>query len=190
MIHDEEIPELYFQWLRDEAFAAKSRRSRYEGVLRVLHDIPFYWTEWSDENRAGDALSFRQDEFLARHIDPRQDHTHARWLEEWGAAAPSVLEVLLGMARRWAFYFEGPASYYFDHMFHNLGLNTCIGRTLPSETQIAIRDTIDFWLTRQFDAYGNGSPFPIPPKFFDEPLDMVSLDIWGQMNAYSAVYFQ
>ena len=190
MIKDEEVPEIYFMWLRDEAFAMRSRRTAFEAALRVLHDIPFYWTVWSDENRAGDALTYRQDEFLAQVVDPRWDHVNPQWLEEWGAAAPSVLEVFLGIARRWAFYFEGPVSYFFDHLFKNMEFDLYPGRALPSSAQLAIRARIDVWLTRQYQANGVGSPFPIPQQAFNEPFDMRQLDIWSQMNMYSAVHFQ
>ena len=100
---DSVLTETYFAWLRSEAFSIPSERREYQGVLRELHDIPFYWTLVSDDNRVGDALEYRQYEFL-RFYESANDIDQVI-LGQWATAAPSVLEVLLGMARRWTFYF-------------------------------------------------------------------------------------
>lgn len=180
------IEETYFQWLCNEAFTEKAQRRDYEGCLRVLHDIPFYWTIWSDENRAGDALSFRQYEFLNYQRD--LDSLDQVWLGNWATASPSVLEVLLGMARRWHFYFEGNVAFYFCHMFRNLELDRYPGKYLVGQSQEGIRIRIDDWLSRQFKPDGTGSPFPVQHAL--DVVDMTKLEIWAQMNAYSAEHFQ
>jgi hypothetical protein len=180
------LTETYFDWLRQECFQEREQRREYEGVLRTLHDIPFYWTMWSDENRAGDALAFRQSDFLGFQKD--LDRLDQHWLNAWGQQAPSVLEVLLGMARRWSFYFEGHSSYYFYHMFHNMTFDRFPGRVLPSDAQSRIRDLCDDWMARQFQPNGRGSPFPVTHAL--DVVDMRQVDIWGQMNAYSAEHFQ
>jgi hypothetical protein len=171
-----------------DAFSTESERDEYIGVLRVLHDIPFYWTIWSDENRAGDAMSFRQSDFLS--FQHGLEHLDQAWLEKWASASPSVLEVMLAISRRWSFYFEGEVSYYFAHLFLNLGLDKFPGRILPSRMQENIRIKLDEWMSRQFSEDGQGSPFPIKEPMAREVLDMRQLDIWSQMNAYSAEHFQ
>lgn len=180
------IEETYFQWLSNEAFSRKDERRQYEGCLRVLHDIPFYWTIWLDENRAGDAMAFRQHEFLNYQQD--LDTIDQVWLGNWATASPSVLEVMLGMARRWHFYFEGPVSFYFGHMFRNMALDRFPGKVLTGRSQENIRVRVDDWLSRQFKQNGVGSPFPVTHAF--NIIDMTKLDIWSQMNAYSAEHFQ
>ena len=184
----EELSEIYFDWLRTEAFSIREERRVYEGVVRSLHDIPFYWTIWSDENRAGDAISYRQFDFLGS----LQDFAgfNQEWLNQWAMAAPSVLEVLLGMARRWAYYFEQPVSFFFDHLFKNMEFHLYPGRSLPVKSQEAIRNRVDDWLTRQFQSDGRGSPFPVDHQQVFDIVDMRGLDIWAQMNMYSAVHFQ
>lgn len=188
MSADHWVIETYFEWLKNDAFSKKTDRTQYEGCLRVLHDIPFYWTIWSDENRAGDALSFRQNDFLEFQDD--LGHLDQVWLGQWAMATPSVLEVLLGMSRRWSFYFDQPVSYFFDHMFKNMGLHYFPGKIIPSASQERIRAICDEWMARQFQPNGAGSPFPVNNQRALDIVDMRTVEIWGQMNAYSAEHFQ
>lgn len=182
------LEEDYFQWLKMEALSHPRDREKLDGVLRLLHDVPFYWTIWSDENRAGDALSFRQSDFLEFYDQNALQHLDQQWLGTWATASPSVFEVLMGIARRWSFYFEQPASYFFGVMITNMGLHHVRGKRLPERVKDEVRAQLDSWMSRQFPPDGQGSPFPVVQAL---PLfDMTQLDIWGQMNAYSAEHFQ
>ena len=180
------LTETYFAHLVEECFENPVDRKHYDGCLRLLHDIPFYWTIWMDENRAGDALSFRQSDFLGYQED--LDSMDQVWLGNWACASPSVLEVLHGIARRWSMYFEDPPSKYFEIMFINLGLNKYPGVRLTTKSKEAIRDRVDIWMSRQFEPNGHGSPFPVHHAM--DIIDMRQVDIWTQMNAYSAEHFQ
>lgn len=188
MIADGLLVETYFDWLRDESFTSRVNRREYEGALRVLHDIPFYWTLWSDENRAGDALAFRQFDFLQQQTDLYDVDPH--WLRAWAEASPSVLEVLLGIARRWHLHFEGQIPYYFGHLWRNMEFDRHPGRQLTGDSLDALRIKVDNWMARQFEPNGHGSPFPVNNQVVFDILDMRTVDIWGQMNAYSAEHFQ
>ena len=188
MSQDGWLVETYFDWLRDESFSSRVNRREYEGGLRVLHDIPFYWTLWSDENRAGDALAFRQYEFLKQQ--PDLESLDQRWLEAWAMATPSVLEVLMGIARRWSIHFEGSIPYYFGHLWRNMEFDRHPGRHLTGDSLDSIRIKVDNWMSRQFESNGHGSPFPVNNQVVFDILDMRKIDIWGQMNAYSAEHFQ
>lgn len=186
MSKDVWLEESYFDWLRSDAFSEVTERREYEGVLRILHDIPFYWTIWLDENRAGDALSFRQNDFLGFQKDLNKLDQH--WLHAWAESTPSVLEVLLGMARRWSFYFEGSIPFYFAHMFLAMGFDRYPGRVLQPVAADEVRLKCDEWMSRQFNPNGDGSPFPV--KHALDVVDFTKVDIWSQMNAYSAEHFQ
>lgn len=188
MTKDVWLEEAYFGWLRDEAFTSRNNRRDYEGVLRLMHDIPFYWTLWGDENRAGDALSFRQSDFLGYQED--LDSLDQVWLGQWATAAPSVLEVLLGCARRYTYYFQGPIQYYFGHLFRNLELDRFPGKILTGASADAVRIKLDNWMSHQYQPNGYGSPFPVNDQYALDILDMRKLEIWSQMNAYSAEHFQ
>jgi hypothetical protein len=185
---DHYITESYFNWLKSETFTIKSEQRAYEGVLRVLHDIPFTWIIHADDNRSGDAVTFRQFEFLDQIEIPYD--TPPLPLGQWATAAPSVLEVLLGCARRWNYYFNGPCvSFYFNIMFRNMGFENFPGRALGPQAQDQIREKVDIWLTRQFQPNGYGSPWPLN-NGFRPAADQRRVDIWSQMNAYSAEHFQ
>lgn len=186
MTADAWLTELYFDWLKMDAFSEVSERREYEGVLRELHDIPFYWTIWSDVNRAEDALSYRRHDFLSiqRGLDQLDQH----WLNEWTQASPSVLEVMLGISRRWWQYFEGSMPFYFGTLFVNMEFNQFPGRVLPSSAKALLREKVDVWLSRQFKPNGEGSPFPVRHAL--DVINMTSVDMWTQMNAYSAEHFQ
>lgn len=188
MSADPWLTETYFDWLRSESFSSRVNRREYEGCLRTLHDIPFFWTNWLDENRAGDALSFRQNDFLGFQLD--LDTLDQVWLGVWATAAPSVLEVMLGCARRWSFYFEGAVPYYFGHMFRNMEFDRYPGRVLSSGSVEGVRERSMVWMNRQFSPDGKGSPFPITNPINVQAFDLTQLDIWGQMNVYSSEHFQ
>lgn len=183
-----ELNETYFRWLCADAFTDAQEAATFEGVARELHDIPFYWTMWLDENRAGDALSFRQSDFLSFYNQEALLNMDQLWLGQWATASPSVFEVLLGIARRWSFYYENPPNYYFGIMFSNLGLFIYPGDSLLTVAKEDIRNKMDTWMNRQFRSNGIGSPFPVHRAL--DIIDMRTLDIWGQMNAYSAEHFQ
>jgi hypothetical protein len=85
--------------------------------------------------------------------------------------------------------FGAPVPFYFNHMFRNMGFDRFPGRHLDTADTHRIRVLTDRWLSRQFTANGIGSPFPINQGFSETP-DMRQLDIWSQMNAYSAEHFQ
>lgn len=188
MSHDVWLEETYFDWLKSDCFSLPDERRAYEGVLRELHDIPFYWTIWSDSNRAGDAISFRQNDFLGQQLD--LDRLDQNWLNTWAQEAPSVLEVLLGVARRWHLYFEGDIQFYFAILFINMGFDHFPGKVLPLDARGRVRDTVDIWLSRRFHSDGVGSPFPLQHDIALDVVDMRQIDMWAQMNAYSAQHFQ
>lgn len=196
MTQDAWLVETYYSWLANEAFSNNRERREYDGVLRVLHDVPFYWTIWSDENRAGDALSFRQYDFLG--FQTNLGAVDQGWLNQWAIATPSVLEVLIGVARRWSFYFEMPVPFFFQHLFKNLELDHFPGKALSTDTQDLVRAKLDLWMSRQFNPDGQGSPFRLNQIHIHHnigtgetiTLDMRQVDIVDQMNAYSAEHFQ
>lgn len=179
--------EIYFDALRQEAFSAKVNRGTYEGVLRVLHDIPFSWDIWSDENRAGDAITYRQYGFLGQQTD--LSAVDKEWLTYWSLASPSVFEVLMACARRFVEYFGGHTAYYFGHMFRNLNLDRYPGRALDAEHAEVIREKLNAWMSHQIAPDGTGSPFPLANPVTKSSIDMRAVDIWAQMNAYASEHF-
>lgn len=177
------LTEEYFRLLKRDTFLLPDHQRDFELTLRVLHDIPFYWLIHSDDNRVGDALAYRQSEFLdvidRKQLDPVK-------LGQWAMSTPSVLEVMIGIAHRWCYYFGGPSvPYYFTIMFANMGFAS-VNNAHTKSGQELIRQIVDRWLSRTFDENGYGSPFPLNKPHDDQRY----ADMWAQMNAYSAEHFQ
>lgn len=185
MIDREGFENRYFEWLMEEAFATDTERGMYEGVCRVLFDIPFYWLIVLDENRAEDASIFRK--FERHQLDQEKHVVEAWWLDQWENATPSVFEVLVGIAERWSAFFDDKTTQYFfsRHLFRNMGFHQFRGNLRRGDAE-SVRMHVDNWLSRQIEPNGDGSPFPINRNH----VDMRTTDIWGQMNAYSFEHFQ
>lgn len=181
---EHEFESRYFRWVIEQAFATEQSRTMYGGVLRVLYNTPFTWTMVSDANRAGDASVFRHYERAQQ--DRKRHKIPQEWLNMWENAAPSVLEVLVGICERWHQFYEYQTQYFFSQLFRNLGLHVYTGENLRISQEQQIRAILDRWLTRQFEPNGKGSPFPLRSPFH---LDMRDVDIWGQMNAYALENF-
>lgn len=185
MIDREGFVDRYFGWLMEMAFASTTEREMYTGVCRLLYDIPFTWENELDENRAEDASGYRRYE---RHqVDQEKHNIEARWLDQWERSTPSVLEVLIGIAERWAVYFDSqlPSYYFSRHLFRNMGFHQFRGDLRVSEKE-AVLWLVYVWLSRRIEPNGVGSPFPV-----NQPnVDMRTIDIWSQMNAYSFENFQ
>lgn len=181
----QELDALYLAWIEMELLSP-SDRDNYHGLLSHLHDIPFYWTLWSDENRAGDAHDIRSNEFLSFVHYRIKDRIGEIWLGQWATATPSVLEVLLAISRRWSFYFEKPASFFFAVMLNNLNYQQFIGKVLTEPLKDIVRRDMDNWMNHRFPPNGAGTPFPINAVLANQS----ALDIWGQMNSYSLEHFQ
>jgi hypothetical protein len=157
----------------------------YGGVLRVLFDIPFYWTIVRDDDRAGDASVYRR--YEAWQLESEPNTVNPEWLANWVQSTPSVLEVLVGIAERWSQFFEKPVPYYFNHLYRNMGFHMYRGAHLRPSEEEAVRWTVDNWLNRRIEYNGEGSPFPIRAN--RGTIDMRLIPIWEQMNAYSRQHF-
>lgn len=183
---EEEFINNYFKWVISQAFATEQKQMMYIGVLKLLFKIPFYYTNVSDSNRAGDASVFRH--YERGQLKSKGNKINKDWLDKWENAMPSVLEVLVGICERWRQFYEYETQYYFSQLFHNLGLHIYRGEGLRLSQEEEIRRIIDRWMTRQIGPNGEGSPFPLNPDRFNP--DMRHLDIWSQMNTYALEHFR
>lgn len=186
LVNEQEFISRYFKWVIDQAFATPQRQVMYEATLELLFDIPFTYYMVSDGNRAGDASVFRH--YERAQLDKRRHKISSEWLDRWENAAPSILEVMVGICERWYQYYEIQPQYFFNQLFCNLGLQNYSGGILSPKRQLEVRHIVDRWMNRNFDANGHGSPFPLNPQRFNP--DMRFTDVWGQMNAYALEHFQ
>lgn len=170
----------------DEAFETQKMKDLRRGLALTLFDIPFYWTILLDDNRSGDATVYREyhrNVELAKHKHNIPDDE----LDTWEKAAPSVFEVLIGIAEHWNYFYDRPKWYFFDLFLKNLDLYIYWGPGLRRYQNEEVRTKIDIWMARQFQPNGKGSPFPLVVN--ESKLDMRTVSIDRQMSAYGMEYF-
>lgn len=158
----------YKDWLLEDK--VKWDRKGYSKLMNTLHNIPFEFSMYRDDNRADDGVALRY-EFLDRY-DIRGD------FEE----DPMVLEVLVALAIRIEDEYIGDPSdpnpsYIFWEMCCNLELDRYTDRYFDEESIYAI---IEGWLSRDFSYDGEGSIFPIKHPIQDQR----KIEIWSQMQEY------
>jgi len=141
--------------------------TKYSLIVRSLSRRPFVSLIERDENRALDGIEFRRE--------------YEVYAERRAPSGPcSVLEVLIGLAKRMAYISYDPdlndddqITEWFWEMIHNLRLD-------PGAEVKENMDKIDFWIEREFDKDGRGSPFPLQ----NVTKDQRTVELWYQMQAY------
>lgn len=120
-----------------------------------------------DENRALDGIELR-----------REYEEYARMAAPSGPC--SILEVLIGLARRMAYITYDPdlsdedqLSLWFWEMIDNLDINPLRGADSNMMKILC-------WIERRFDKNGEGSPFPL--RFSRK--NQKRVELWYQMQAY------
>ena len=178
-----QLEDLLFDTLVLEAYQKDFYVLHNRALAKILHSIPFYWTDISDSNRAGDANSYRAWDFATIHNIHYVTPQDLIWVD----SAPSVFEVLMGMARRLTFMFSDFPHVYYQEMVRNLFEGRTFGAYISPVEETEIRVVVDRWLARQFESNGRGSPFPINQLDIQ---DQRTISLWDQMHAYSWEHYQ
>ncbi len=176
-----DIDQDYFAWLCEMVHIDQMDRS-YMNLAKDLHHRKFYSLVSHDENRASDGQELR--EYYMREIN------YPKYLELEGEC--SVLEMLIGLARRMDFETNNPydingpkdkTTYWFWEMIDNLGLMKFSDDVYYQNGGANKVDKIlDRFLNRRYSKDGTGGLFPL-----DNPRrDQREVEIWYQMNSYLA----
>lgn len=172
------LDELYLQWLYKQVAVPEydDRDLTYWKVLKVLFTKEFVWVPdfVSDENRIHDGIALRP-EFLAAQGIPDVD---PNWMDE----GCSVLELMVGLARRLEFQADkGKAHYWFWVLMDNLGL---IGysddRRFTRRLLDRIDDILNSVIYRNYESSGLGGFFPLMEPRHDQR----DRELWYQMSDY------
>lgn len=159
----------YRQWLLSGLYSPD--RKHYSFILSDLESTPFYSLVNFDENRALDGLALRREYENVTGVEAPQGPC-------------SVLEVIIGLARRMGFILFDPdedvatddtIEKCFWELIDNLGLK-------PIWTSEENIELINLWLSRNFQKNGVGSPFPLRNSIKDQR----NVELWYQMQAYLA----
>ena len=161
-----ELDELYLEWL-SKLVCSKERR--YDGLLRQLFHKEFVWIIANDDNRAEDGKEIRREFLAAEDLGGNSDFL------EIGC---SVLELLIGLARRLVFEAEGELCDWFWRMIKNLGLHKYTDNSSYSADRVD--DILDRLIWRTYEENGWGGLFPL----IHPDVDQRGVELWYQKDAY------
>ena len=167
----------YFQYLCHLARLNEHAGKNYTILAKDLHKMPFRVVLDRDDNRVGDGLELRED--YAR--------TYGEHVVYDSMSGCSVLELLLGVAKRMDFELSDPydanehVHRYFWELIQNLGLDTYDDDSyFTIGGWFSCKDILDRFVDRNYRRNGQGGLFPLRyPKG-----DQRCVEIWYQMHAY------
>ena len=178
MAFDMDISQDYFSWLCDLVCIEQGDFS-YKLLARDLHSVSFISLVPHDENRAMDGLTLR-DEYLEQVNYPK----YIGFDDDC-----SVLEMLIGLARRMNFETDSPkfdanedsTTSWFWLLIDNLGLSGYDDEHYVELNGMKkVPRIIENWLERNYRSDGYGGLFPLNHTSEDQR----NVEIWYQMNAY------
>lgn len=138
-------------------------------VCNLMHQKAFVWFISNDDNRLRDGEDLRL-EFLYEKYDPSM--VHALRLPH-----VSVLEVLVALSHRLAFFQGGDDCDWAWFLMGNLGLQEFRGKLTPKKRE-AIDEILDKLIWRQYEPDGQGGFFPLAWPNEDQR----KIEIWYQMQ--------
>jgi hypothetical protein len=171
-VNTKPLDELYFIWLYRQVANPDIRDPSltYWKLLKELFTKEFIWLIPNDDNRIGDGKALRS-EFV-------QDEDLSDVDRDWAELGCSVLELMLGLARRLAFEAEGEPHFWFWIMMENLGINKYSDEwRLPRKHIQKILDRVIF---RTYKENGVGGFFPLKHPEQDQR----KVELWYQLSAY------
>lgn len=165
------LDELYLEWLYSQVASLRSRipEKRYWNLLRQLYTTEFVWFVPNDDNRVEDGRDLRH-EFLTEEGITDVDL-------EWMDLGCSVLEMMIGLARRLSFEAEGEPRVWFWRLIENLGLSS--DNDAHHNTK-KVNDVLRTLIFRTYDANGRGGLFPLR----NAQKDQRDVEIWYQLCTY------
>jgi hypothetical protein len=137
-----------------------------------MHIKPFTWFVYNDDNRETDGKELRY-EFIAEFDIDDSD-------QPWGEVPASVLEVLIGIARRCSFESYGTPAEWFWKLMENLGLSMYRDSVYHDGLAEDVDRVLDQFLTRTYGKDGVGGLFPLRRTHPDQR----RVELWYQMSAY------
>lgn len=166
------LDEQYLNWLYARIGSVReTRKTRtYWSLFGQLYSKEFVWIVPNDDNRVEDGRDLRYeflDEMgLSTTVDP-----------DWMGLQCSVLELLLGVAKRLSFEDDSTQVHWFWEVMNNLGLS---GYTDKEYNQERIEEILHCLIWRLYEPNGQGGMFPLRHPAEDQR----SVEIWYQLSAY------
>lgn len=169
------LDDRYLEWIYGQIGAVRNRNpaKSYWRLAKQLYTVPFYYFVPNDDNRAADGCEMRMefiDELgLQEIVDPA-----------WIAMECSMLEMLVGLARRAAFETYSDAGTWFRLFMRNLDLMGYTDAVWNTTIEREVNNTLERVMHRRYRANGVGGLFPLrlPGR------DQRKVELWYQLSAY------
>lgn len=166
------LDDLYFDWLYDKAGLYKRGSNRtYFKLMRMLHSKEFRWTSVGDKSRSDDGTDLRW-QFVR---DARLRKVPAEWMYR----PCTVLELMMGVARRLSVLTDGEPQAWFIQLLDNLHVSHNTDAYFDGQIT-EIDEKLERLVWRTYSSNGDGGLFPLNfPRS-----DQRQVEIWYQMNAW------
>jgi len=165
------LDELYLEWLYSQVgdTGLSDPSKTYWGLLRQMYTKEFVWFVPNDDNRVEDGKYLRRD-FVD---DLRLINVDTGWLD----LGCSMLELLVGLARRLSFEAGGEPRDWFWHLVDNLEIMFDDRHSFP---MIEVDEALDRVIWRTYDWDGKYGLFPLE----NPQEDQRKVELWYQLSAY------
>lgn len=171
---DGTLDDRYFEWLYEQVASIRNRnpsRSHWK-LLKQLYSTPFEWTVPNDDNRVEDGCELRWEFLGENHIEDADP--------VWVGLQCSVLEMLIGLARRAAFETPGAVDEWFWKFMQNLDLRGYTDAIYNQRIAREVNDRLERVIFRTYSYNGTGGLFPLS----NPRRDQRRVELWYQLSAY------
>jgi hypothetical protein len=171
-MNQQQLDELYFKWLYSLVADPdiEDRSMTYWGLLNLLHRKEFEWVVPNDVNRSEDGKELRREFVEANRLEDIDG--------DWTELGCSVMELMVGLARRLTTQADGEPHYWFWMLMENLGIKRYSdARRLPVKK---INDVLAIAVSRNYERDGSGGFFPL----MNPHRDQRKVELWYQMCAW------
>jgi hypothetical protein len=163
----EPLEDAYFRWLCAQVLE-DPRGADYYDLLRILQSTEFFATVPGDFNRVEEGLEVRKDFLRA---------SQAPYYGEWDHIGCSVLELMIGFARRAEWTCLDTRTWFWK-MMENLNLDG-LRRIIPEDVP-HVQAKLETLIWRTYRDDGDGGMFPVRRS----PYDQRRVEIWYQFLEY------
>jgi hypothetical protein len=168
------LDERYLDWLYSLVAPVTSRNPArsYRLLFEHLFKTPFLWFIPNDDNRIEDGRELRL-EFLEQFNLTVDD---PNWME----LDVSVMEMLIALSRRTAYWSESSADFWFWQFLEKLEIRQYTDSVYRDENGGNVDEVLDCLINRTYTSSGLGGLFPLRRAMKDQR----TVELWYQMSAY------
>lgn len=175
------LDDLYLEWLYKNFIGSVSNKnpnSTYWKLARQLYTTRFTWSVKRDSHRAEDGKALR--DLFVDECDIPDVEINWQWLD------CSVLEMMIGLARRASFENgEEPGDWFWKFLNH-LGIQSYNDRIYTRIVEEEVDAVIRRLLDREYDENGAGGLFPLQHARQDQ----TQIELFYQLQAYILEHFE